>query len=89
MDKTFILAILVTSLFCLTKFLEMRILKTQDSVPLKEIVRDALVVLVCSLTGSFGYFHFQTYITDFFNVVTETKVLNSATTQVFTDTPPF
>jgi hypothetical protein len=89
MENVFILGALVTILFCLTKFLEIRILKTQESRPLKEIVRDALVVLVCSMTGAFGFFHFQTYITDFFNVVTETKVLNAANTQIFTDVPAF
>jgi hypothetical protein len=89
MEKPFILGVLITVLFCLTKFLEIRILKNQESKQLKEIVRDALVVLVCALTGSYIFFHLQSHITDFFNVVTETKVLNAATTQIFTDTPPF
>ena len=91
MEQVFIVAIIITILFCGTKFIEMRYLNgdRDDPVPLKDIVRDALVVLVCSMTGSYIYFNFQTNITDFFNVVTETKVLNAATTQVFTDVPAF
>ena len=57
--------------------------------PLKDVVRDCLLVLMCSIAGSYFYFHFQTTIRDFFNVVTETKVLNHASTQVFTDSPSF
>ena len=88
MDSAFILAIVITSLFCLSKFIELKYLNP-DTKPLKEIVRDALVVMVCSITGAYGFFHFHGSISDFLNVVTETKVLSSATTQVFTDKPEF
>ena len=91
MEQVFIVAIIITILFAGTKFIEMRYLNGDNSkpIPLKDVVRDALVVLVCSMTGSYIYFNFQNHITDFFNVVTETKVLNAATTQVFTDVPAF
>ncbi len=88
MEKVFVLAILVTVLFCISKFVESRYLNDDDK-PIKEIVRDALIVLVCSMTGAFILFNAQDYISDFFNVVTETKVLNSASTQIFTDAPGF
>ena len=90
MDQVFIVAIMITLLFCLSKVVEIKFLSGEDEVkPLKEIVRDAILVLVCSITGAYVYFYFNTYITDFVNVVTETKVLNTATTQVFTDGPGF
>jgi len=90
MDQVFILAIMITLLFCATKYIEMRYLSSvTEAKPLKEIVRDALVVLTCSMTGSYIYFHYQGSIMDFFNVVTETKVLNTAATHVFTDSPAF
>lgn len=88
MEQVFVVAILITSLFCLTKFIEVRYLK-EDAKPLKETVRDGLVVMVCSIVGTFIYFQASGTISDFFNVVTETKVLNPATTQVFTDSPAF
>ena len=81
MEEVFVVAILITVFYCATKFIEIRYLNgnDQDITPLKDIVRDALMVMVCSITGSYVYFNFRTYITDFFNVVTETKVLNAAT----------
>jgi len=88
MDKTFVLAVIITILFCATKYVEQRFLD-QDPKPLKEVVRDALVVLVCSITGSFGFFHFQGTLIDFFNAVTETKALNPVATEIFTDVPAF
>ena len=88
MEKLFVLALLITILFCITKFAEMRYLN-QEMKPLKDLVRDALVVFVCAMTGGFGFFYLQDSMSDFFNVVTETKVLNSASTQIFTDVPAF
>ena len=91
MDKSFLLAFIITVLFGLSKFVEWRFLTDEedDPKPLKETVRDLLIVLVSSVTGSFIYFHFQQNLMDFFNVVTETKVFNAATTQIFTDVPAF
>ena len=89
MDQVFIVAIMITMLFCLSKMVEMKYFSGDEEKPLKEIVRDTILVFVCSITGSYIYFYFHTYITDFFNVVTETKVLNTAATQVFTDGPGF
>ena len=88
MDEMFIVAIFITVAFCFAKFIEAKYLQ-EEIKPLKDVVRDCVLVMICSLGGSFLYFHFQTYIRDFFNVVTETKVLNAAATEVFTDTPSF
>ena len=88
MRELFILASIITALFCVSKFVEMKYLN-EESKPLKEVVRDALVVFVACLSGGFIYFNCHTSIVDFFNVVTETKVLNTATTQVFTEKPEF
>lgn len=88
MNPVFIIAGAITILYCLGKYVEIKYF-TQDEKPMKEVVRDALMVLVASITGTYVFFNFQTYISDFFNVVTETKVLNVATTQVFTDVPAF
>jgi hypothetical protein len=87
MDQVFILGFMITLAYCISKFIEVKYLG--DVRPLKEVVRDALIVLVSSLTGAFIYFNYQTSISDFLNVVTETKVLNTATTQVFTGNPEF
>lgn len=90
MEQVFIIAVIITILFCLSKFIEIRFLSDdRKPKPLKDIVRDSIVVMVCSITGVYIYYQFSGYISDFFNIVTETKVLNQANTQVFTDTPNF
>ena len=86
----FIVAFFITLLFALVKFGEYKFLqKEEEKTPLKDIVRDLLIVLVSSLAGSYIYFNFQDSINEFFNVVTDSKVLNTAATQVFTDKPTF
>ena len=87
MDKVFVLGFIITLIYCIGKFVEVKYL--DETKPLKDIVRDALIVLVSSMSGAFCYFYFETSITDFLNVVTETKVLNNTTTQVFTGNPEF
>ena len=90
MDPMFIVAFFITLLFALVKFGEYKFLqKEEEKTPLKDIVRDLLIVLISSLAGSYIYFNFQNSINEFFNVVTDSKVLNTAATQVFTDKPTF
>lgn len=57
--------------------------------PLKYIVRDAIIVFCSSLGAAFSAFYIRGSFTDFVNVVTENKVLDTATTQIFTDDPGF
>ena len=88
MEEVFMVATIITISYCISKYIEYRHFSDENK-PLKDIVRDCLLVLICSVSGSYIYFYFQKNIRDFFNVVTETKVLNSATTEVFTDVPTF
>jgi len=88
MEKIFIISTIITFLFCLVKFIEMKYLDKEFK-PLKFLVRDAVMVFVCSITASFFVFNMDASITDFFNVLTDTKTLNTATTQIFTDEPGF
>ena len=90
MEQVFIIAVIITILYCVSKFIEIRFLSNdRKPKPMKDIVRDSIVVMVCSITGVYIYYQFSEYISDFFNIVTETKVLTQANTQVFTDTPNF
>jgi hypothetical protein len=88
MEKVFILSIVVTCLFIFLKTVEMKYID-QELKPMKFLLRDAFMVFICSFTGSFLIFNMNLSITDFFNVVTESKTLNSSTTQIFTDEPGF
>jgi multisubunit Na+/H+ antiporter MnhB subunit len=88
MEKIFIISTIITFLFCLVKFIEMKYLDKEFK-PLKFLVRDAVIVFVCSLAAALFVFNMDGSITDFFNVLTDTKTLNTATTQIFTDEPGF
>jgi len=92
MQNVFIVSIGITVLFGIMKFLEMRFLDNDEAgeiKPLKFVIRDALLVFVSSMTATYIYFHMDGAISEFFNVITETKVLNPNTTQIFTDVPTF
>jgi RsiW-degrading membrane proteinase PrsW (M82 family) len=88
MENIFIIAFLVTLFFTAFKFFESKYLEKEEK-PLKVIVRDAIIVFVCSVASGVIYFNCEEYIRDFFNAVTETKVLNANNTQIFTDAPGF
>ena len=88
MENIFIVSFLVTVFFTAFKLFESKYLE-KDEKPLKVIVRDAIIVLVSSISATFIYFNCEGYISDFFNAVTETKVLNANATQIFTDAPGF
>jgi len=88
MEKAFVISTFITLLFCLFKFIEMKYLDKEFK-PLKIIVRDAIYVFVCSLSATFIYFSLDGNITDFFNVLTDTKTMNTGATQIFTDEPGF
>jgi hypothetical protein len=89
MEKPIILSILATFLFCIMKFLEMKYLEKEFK-PLKFIVRDAVIIFTSVFIASYIVMSYlDTGITNLFNVITDTKTLNAATTQVFTDVPGF
>ena len=88
MEKAFVLAALVVFLFGIAKFVEMKYLDKEWK-PLKNIVRDAVIVFASTALGAYMYFHMDGSIHDFFNIVTENKSLNVAAPQIFTDEPGF
>ena len=57
--------------------------------PLKLLVRDSLIVMISSVVSTFLFFNMDYSLSEFFNVVTETKTINPSTTPIFTDEPGF
>ena len=88
MEKVFVMSIFITFLFCVFKFLEMKYLEKEWK-PLKFVVRDAIIVFICGSIASFVFIHLDSSISDFFNVVTDNKTLNTNAVQIFTDAPGF
>jgi hypothetical protein len=88
MEKFFIISFIITGLFCLVKFIDMKFVDKQMK-PLKYVIRDAIIVFASSVVSVYFVFYANNSISDFFNVVTNTKTINPANTQVFTDAPGF
>lgn len=88
MEKLFLVALLITFLFSVIKLLETKYLEKKWK-PLKFVIRDALIVFSSSVVGLIVFFSINGTLTDFFNVITQNKVINPAATQIFTDEPGF
>jgi hypothetical protein len=88
MENLFLFAILSSTLFVLLKTIEMKYLE-KEMKPLKFVIRDALMVFVSSFCAAFTAFYMKGSFSDFFNFITENKVINIDSTQVFTDSPGF
>ena len=88
MEKVFILSIIVTCFFVFIKVLEMKFVDKEWK-PLKIIIRDAFIVFLSAIVGSFLLFQVDGSVTDFLNLVTENKSFNMSATQIFTDAPGF
>jgi uncharacterized protein YacL len=88
MENFILIAIISTILFLIIKFLEMKYLE-KELKPMKEIVRDGIIVFISTIISAYGMHFSKNSITDFFNVITENKVMNTEATQIFTDTPAF
>jgi hypothetical protein len=61
----------------------------KDLKPLKTVIRDAIIVMICSIVSTYLYFNVDKSIMEFFNVITNNKIVEPSATQVFTDTPGF
>ena len=88
MEKALFLAIGITIVFGILKFLEMKYLDKHLK-PLKDVVRDLVMVFLSPFLCSMGVLHLQTKIDDFLSILTNTSSLKPDNTQVFVGTPDF
>ena len=79
MDNIFINAAVISIVFLISKFVEMRFID-KESKPLKLLIRDTLLVYFSVVSGYF-------ILTQFSQTITHGST--SVTTQVFTDNPGF
>ena len=70
------------------KFLEMKFVEKEFK-PVKTVVRDAIIIMFCSIVSTYLYFNIDTNVVNFFNVLTNNTVVEPSITQVFTDQPGF
>lgn len=81
MDNIFIIATVISVIFLIVKFIEMRYVE-KDSKPLKLLIRDALLVYFSVVVG---YFILQ----QLKPIITDGDKLSGGTTPAFTDNPNF
>ena len=80
MDNIFIIATVISIIFLISKFIEMRFIDN-ESKPLKLLIRDTLLVYFSVIVGYF--------IMEQLKPVLETVGENISAPQVFTDNPEF
>ena len=80
MDNIFIIATIISVIFLISKFIEMRFVDS-ESKPLKLLIRDTLLVYFSVISGYF--------IMEQIKPVLETVGENISAPQVFTDNPEF
>jgi hypothetical protein len=70
------------------KVLEMRFIDGEVK-PLRDLVREVIIVGLSSLGASYGYIFTNKYFGDFMNFITENKIVQLEAPQIFTDVPAF
>lgn len=89
MQKVIILSFLITFIYSIIKFIEAKYIENEFK-PLKLVVRDAMVVLLSSMSCLFIFYYFENNIFDFFNMITDNKnKIISEKVDVFVDDPGF
>ena len=88
MEKIILFAICVTVLFAILKLLEIRLIEKENK-SLKYAIRDLLMAFCSSFIGGLIFFNYGSILDDFLGVITNTKTLSEAHTQVFTGIPDF
>lgn len=79
MNNIFIISLVISIIFLIFKFLEMRFIDKENK-PVKFLIRDTLIVYVCVMLGNILFQHIDP--------ILETSILN-ATPSAFTDNPNF
>jgi len=80
MENIFLIGGIVSIIFIIFKFMEMRFIE-KESKPLKYLIKETLLVYVCVILGLTILFHVQPLIIDGSNKINTLKV--------FTDNPGF
>ena len=85
MDKPIMIAIIIAVLFFFSKLVEHKFIE-KESKPMKYIIRDTLLVLICSFIPIMIFFQASGPIAEMLGTADFDK---NAATQIFTDGPGF
>jgi len=88
MEKVLFIAVIITLLFCIMKFIEMRYIEKRIP-PLKFFVRDVIMIFISSFVGAYVLTHMSHTMSDFYQVITGLTVVpdSNRAVEIFTDLP--
>ena len=88
MEKLFVISILISIVYAIVTVVEGKFIQKKLK-PTKEIIREGFFVFISSLVSLFIFFKMSGTLTEFFNIITDTKTEVVKTTEVFTGEPGF
>jgi hypothetical protein len=88
MEKALVISTVISILFAIFKFIEMKYIDKHLK-PLKDILRDIVIVFLSSFLTLMVFLYYQNRIEDFLAILTNTNILKSENTEVFTGHPNF
>jgi hypothetical protein len=88
MEKALVISTVISILFAIFKFIEMKYIHKHLK-PLKDILRDIVIVFLSSFLTLMVFLYYQNRIEDFIAILTNTNILKSENTEVFTGHPNF
>ena len=88
MEKLFIISILISIVYAIVTVVEGKFIQKKLK-PTKEIIREGFFVFISSIVSLFLFFKMSGTLTEFFNIITDTKTDTVKATEVFTGDPGF
>ncbi len=88
MEKLFIISILICIVYAIVTIIEGKFVQKKLK-PTKEIIREGFFVFISSIVSLFLFFKMSGTLTEFFNIITDTKTDTVKATEVFTGEPGF
>lgn len=89
MVNTLLLPTIAAVIYSLAKAFEIFYIEKEKIVPVKDIVKDGIIVLVVTLISNIFLSGFSGQLNQFMNVITDNKGVLPESVSVFTDTPGF
>ena len=88
MDIVFFVPVITVVIFCAVQFVEMKFVDKKWK-PAKVLVRDAVVVLLCSLVANTVFSTLGGSIQGFVDAITDKNTVAPGAPEVYTDVPVF
>tara|TARA_B100000035_G_C20568312_1_gene365674 strand:+ start:180 stop:446 length:267 start_codon:yes stop_codon:yes gene_type:complete len=88
MEKELAFAVITTLFYVILRFLEMKYIEKEWK-PIRLLIRDVIIVFVSALASSYIFVNYHQSFSNFFNVITDTAMMDSSNMKVYTGEPGF